>query len=53
LGILKNLNMSAWCMIMKRHNWSIYEQAKFLKQIGELLARGYPIAAANEITDTK
>ncbi len=40
--------MSAWCMIMKRNNWSIYEQAKFLKQIGELLARGYPIAAAIE-----
>jgi competence protein ComGB len=40
--------MTAWCMIMKHHNWSIHEQAKFLKQIGELLARGYPIAEAIE-----
>ncbi len=38
--------MIAWCMIMKRHNWSINEQANFLKRIGELLARGYPIAEA-------
>jgi competence protein ComGB len=40
--------MNAWCMIMKRHNWSVNEQAKLLKQIGELLARGYPIAEAIE-----
>ncbi|MEH7245621.1 competence type IV pilus assembly protein ComGB [Neobacillus niacini] len=33
---------------MKRHNWSVNEQAKLLKQIGELLARGYPIAEAIE-----
>jgi competence protein ComGB len=35
-------------MIMKRHNWSVNEQANFLKRIGELLARGYPIAEAIE-----
>lgn len=35
-------------MIMKRHNWSINEQAILLKRIGELLARGYPIAEAIE-----
>ena len=40
--------MTAWCMTMKRRNWSINEQAKLLKQIGELLARGYPIAEAIE-----
>ncbi len=33
---------------MKRHNWTINEQANFLKRIGELLARGYPIAEAIE-----
>ncbi|WP_090758515.1 competence type IV pilus assembly protein ComGB [Bacillus sp. OK048] len=33
---------------MKHRNWSINEQAKLLKQIGELLARGYPIAEAIE-----
>lgn len=33
---------------MKRHNWSVNEQANFLKRIGELLARGYPIAEAIE-----
>lgn len=40
--------MIAWCMTMKRHKWTIYEQANFLKRIGELLARGYPIAEAIE-----
>ena len=40
--------MIAWCMTMKSHNWTIYEQAHFLKRIGELLARGYPIAEAIE-----
>ncbi|MEH7178735.1 competence type IV pilus assembly protein ComGB [Neobacillus vireti] len=33
---------------MKRHKWTVDEQAKFLKRIGELLARGYPIAEAIE-----
>ncbi|MEH6993240.1 competence type IV pilus assembly protein ComGB [Neobacillus drentensis] len=33
---------------MKRHNWSVNEQANFLKRIGDLLARGYPIAEAIE-----
>ncbi|WP_338088287.1 competence type IV pilus assembly protein ComGB [Neobacillus citreus] len=32
--------------MMKNHKWSVTEQANFLKQIGELLARGYPIAEA-------
>lgn len=40
--------MIAWCMIMKRRNWTINEQAVLLKRIGELLARGYPIAEAIE-----
>ncbi len=40
--------MNAWCMNMKRHNWPINEQALLLKRIGELLARGYPIAEAIE-----
>ncbi len=40
--------MNAWCMTMKHRNWSVNEQAKLLKQIGELLARGYPIAEAIE-----
>jgi len=31
---------------MKRPKWTINEQASFLKRIGELLARGYPIAEA-------
>jgi competence protein ComGB len=35
-------------MIMKHHKWSINEQAILLKRIGELLARGYPIAEAIE-----
>ncbi|WHX99296.1 competence type IV pilus assembly protein ComGB [Neobacillus sp. DY30] len=33
---------------MKRTKWSINEQALLLKRIGELLARGYPIAEAIE-----
>lgn len=33
---------------MKRHKWSVNEQASFLKRTGELLARGYPIAEAIE-----
>jgi competence protein ComGB len=33
---------------MKHHKWSINEQAILLKRIGELLARGYPIAEAIE-----
>lgn len=35
-------------MTMKLHNWTVDEQAKFLKRIGELLERGYPIAEAIE-----
>ncbi|WP_042355068.1 competence type IV pilus assembly protein ComGB [Bacillus rubiinfantis] len=31
---------------MKKHKWSVTEQASFLKRIGQLLARGYPIAEA-------
>ncbi len=34
--------------MMKKHKWSVNEQASFLKRIGELLARGYPIADAIE-----
>ncbi|MEH7115794.1 competence type IV pilus assembly protein ComGB [Neobacillus vireti] len=33
---------------MNRHKWSINEQASFLKRIGDLLLRGYPIAEAIE-----
>ncbi|MFP5113583.1 competence type IV pilus assembly protein ComGB [Bacillaceae bacterium C204] len=33
---------------MKRHKWSVNEQANFLRRTGELLARGYPIALAIE-----
>ncbi len=33
---------------MKRHKWTISEQANFLKRTGELLIRGYPIAEAIE-----
>ncbi|WP_040208037.1 competence type IV pilus assembly protein ComGB [Neobacillus jeddahensis] len=33
---------------MKHRKWAINEQANFLKRTGELLARGYPIAAAIE-----
>jgi competence protein ComGB len=40
--------MNGWCMMMKRHKWSVNEQASFLKRTGELLARGYPIAEAIE-----
>ncbi|MFP7297648.1 competence type IV pilus assembly protein ComGB [Neobacillus niacini] len=40
--------MTAWYIIMRRYNWSVHEQANFLKRIGELLARGYPIAEAIE-----
>ncbi|MDF2856605.1 MAG: competence protein ComG [Neobacillus sp.] len=40
--------MSAWYMIMKHRKWSVQEQAHFLKRMGELLARGYPIAEAIE-----
>ncbi|WP_269085679.1 hypothetical protein [Neobacillus mesonae] len=38
---------------MKKHKWSVNEQASFLKRIGELLARGYPIAETNALIDTK
>jgi competence protein ComGB len=34
--------------MMKRRKWSVSEQAGFLKRIGELLLRGYPIAEAIE-----
>lgn len=34
--------------MMKRHKWSIHQQASFLKRIGELLKHGYPIAGAIE-----
>ena len=40
--------MNDWYMMMKRHKWSINEQANFLRRTGELLARGYPIALAIE-----
>jgi len=33
---------------MKAHKWTVNEQAGLLKRIGELLARGYPIADAIE-----
>lgn len=33
---------------MKKRKWKIQEQAWFLKRIGELLARGYPLADAIE-----
>lgn len=33
---------------MKKRKWSIQEQAWFLKRIGELLLRGYPLAEAIE-----
>nr|WP_317853509.1 competence type IV pilus assembly protein ComGB [Neobacillus sp. Marseille-Q6967] len=32
--------------MMKPRKWSIEEQAKFLKRMGELLSQGYPIAEA-------
>lgn len=38
--------MNAGCFTMKRHKWSIPEQGAFLKKIGELLSRGYPLAMA-------
>ena len=31
---------------MKRHKWTIKEQATFLKMMGELLLRGYPLTEA-------
>jgi competence protein ComGB len=40
--------MNDWCMKMKRHKWTVNEQASFLKRTGDLLARGYPIAEAIE-----
>lgn len=46
--IFKNLNMNDWFMKMRSRKWSVNEQAVFLKRIGELLARGYPIADAIE-----
>ncbi|MDP4085247.1 MAG: competence type IV pilus assembly protein ComGB [Bacillota bacterium] len=33
---------------MKQHKWPVYQQASFLKRIGELLSQGYPIAGAIE-----
>jgi competence protein ComGB len=42
--------MNAWYMTMKRHKWSVNEQASFLRRTGELLARGYPISEAIEST---
>ncbi|MDP4105669.1 MAG: competence type IV pilus assembly protein ComGB [Bacillota bacterium] len=33
---------------MKQHKWTLLEQATFLKRVGELLARGYPVAEAME-----
>jgi competence protein ComGB len=33
---------------MNRHKWTVKEQASFLKRMGELLARGYPISEAIE-----
>src|SRR4051794_4665351 len=40
--------MNDWFMTMKRHRWSMNEQAMFMKRMGELLARGYPITEAIE-----
>jgi competence protein ComGB len=40
--------MTGWYMPMKPRKWTVSEQASFLRRIGELLARGYPIAAAIE-----
>jgi competence protein ComGB len=40
--------MTGWYMPMKPRKWTLNEQASFLKRMGELLARGYPIAAAIE-----
>jgi hypothetical protein len=37
---------------MKQRKWTLMEQATFLKRIGELLARGYPVAEATTFTDT-
>ncbi|MDZ5471017.1 competence type IV pilus assembly protein ComGB (plasmid) [Bacillus sp. 31A1R] len=31
---------------MKRRNWTLQEQAYFLRKVGELLERGYPLAEA-------
>lgn len=39
--------MNGWFM-MRRYKWPIQEQGVFLKKIGELLVRGYPIAEAIE-----
>ena len=33
---------------MMKRKWTLIEQARFLRRIGELFARGYPIAAAME-----
>ncbi|WP_042458358.1 competence type IV pilus assembly protein ComGB [Neobacillus dielmonensis] len=33
---------------MTKHKWTVDEQANFLRRVGELLARGYPIAEAIE-----
>ncbi|MCQ6273714.1 type II secretion system F family protein [Bacillus sp. V3B] len=33
---------------MRRHKWSLEEQASFFKMAGELLSRGYPLAEALE-----
>lgn len=40
--------MIVGCLRMKRHKWSLGEQASFLKMAGELLSRGYPLAEALE-----
>jgi competence protein ComGB len=34
--------------MMKQRKWTLMEQATFLKRIGELLSRGYPVAEAME-----
>lgn len=33
---------------MRKHKWSLQEQSHFLKRIGELLSRGYPLSEALE-----
>lgn len=48
MAIFKKQNMNDWCMSMRNRKWSVTEQAHLLKRIGELLARGYPIAEAIE-----
>jgi len=38
--------MNDWYTTMRKHKWTVNEQANFLRRTGELLARGYPISEA-------